>query len=98
MLLIITPSIPLIKDKYQEFFYFKFEFTNQILKYINEIGCNKSLEGEIPTKTIKIANEELIVPIKSCINKCISSRNFPNELIVADIIPVYKKQDVDDEK
>ena len=93
MLLIITPSIPLIKDKYQEFFYFKFEFTNQILKYINEIGCNKSLEGEIPTKTIKIANEELIVPIKS-----ISSRNFPNELIVADIIPVYKKQDVDDEK
>ena len=41
---VFHPSIRLIKDKYQQSFDFKFELvsTNEVLKYIKEIDCNKS--------------------------------------------------------
>ena len=56
------PSIRLIKDKYQQSFDFESEFvsTNQFLKYINEVECNKSLssEGDMLAKIIKVAKEE----------------------------------------
>ena len=56
------PSIRLIKDKYQQSFDFEseFVFTNQFLKYINEVECNKSLssEGDMLAKIIKMAKEE----------------------------------------
>ena len=50
-----------------KYFYFKFEFasTNQVLKYINEIDCNKSSAGETPSKIIKLAEKKLTVPITS---------------------------------
>ena len=69
------PSIRLIKDKYQQSFNFRFEFvfTNQVLKYINEIDCNKSSGGEIPIKFIKMVKEELTVAMANYLNKCISS-------------------------
>ena len=67
-----------------------------MLKCISEIDCNKSSGGDIPAKIIKMANKELTVPITSYIKKCISSGNFPVELKTTDIIPVCKKQDVND--
>ena len=56
-------SIWLIKDKYQKSFDFKSDFvsTNWVLRYINEIDCNKSSGGDIPTKIIKMTKEELKV-------------------------------------
>ena len=39
-----------------------------------------------------MAKEELTVPIRNCINKCFSPSTFPDELKIADSIPVYKKQ------
>ena len=67
--------------------------TNQVLKYINEINCNRVSGGDISTKIIKIAKEELTVPIGSCINQSILSSTFPDELKIIDIISVYKNQD-----
>ena len=32
----------------------------------------------------------------NCINNCISSNTFPDELKIVDVISVYKKQDVND--
>ena len=60
---VFHPSIRLIKDKYQQSFDFKFELvsTNEVLKYINEIDCNKSSSGHIVTKIIKMAKAELTV-------------------------------------
>ena len=51
----------MIKDKYQNSFNFKFErvSTDQVIKFIDEIDCNKSLSGDIPAKIIKIAKEEI---------------------------------------
>ena len=33
------------------------------------------------------------MPVTNCINKCISIKSFPDELKVADAIPVFKKED-----
>ena len=43
-------------------------------------------------KIIKIAKEELTIPITNCINKCISSSTFPDELKIGNIILVYRKK------
>ena len=72
------PSIQMIEYKYQNSFNFKFELVNpdQIIKFINETDCNKSLSGDIPAKTIKIAKEEIAEPITNCINSSISTCTF----------------------
>ena len=43
-----------------------------------------------------MATEELTVPKTIFINKFISSNTSPDQLKIADIITVYKKQDVND--
>ena len=87
------PSIQMIKDKYQNSFHFKFKLasTDQIIKFIDEIDCNKSSSGDVTAKTIKIAKEEIAEPITNWINSSISADNFPDELKIANIVPVFKK-------
>ena len=70
-------------------------FLQTVLRYINEIGIKKSSSGEIspPITIIKLAKKEILIPITNCINKCISIKSFPDELTVADVIPVFKKED-----
>ena len=48
------PSVQMIKDKYQNSFNFKSELvsTDQVIKFIDEIDCNKSSSGDIPAKII----------------------------------------------
>ena len=73
------PSIQMIKDKYQNSFNFKFELasTDQIIKFIDEIDCNKNSSGDIPAKSIKIAKEETTEPVTNCMNSSISTCTFP---------------------
>ena len=89
------PSIKTIKDKFKKSFSFKFEFVSayKILRCINEIDIKKSSSGEISPAIIKLAKKEILIPITNCINKCISTKSFPDELKVADFIPVFKKKD-----
>ena len=63
------------------------------MRYINEIDTKKSSSGEISPAIIKLAKKELLIPITTCINKCISIKSFPDELKVADVIPVFEKED-----
>ena len=88
----------MIKDKYQNFFSFKFETlsTDQIIRLIDEIDCNKSSSEDIPAKIIKIVEEEIAEPITNCINSFISTDTFPDVLKIADIAPVFKKNDQND--
>ena len=92
------PSIQMINYKYQNSFDFKFKLvsTDQVIKLIDEIDCNKSSSGDIPAKIIKIAKEEIAEPIRNCINSSISTGTFPDELKIADIVPVFKKEDQND--
>ena len=34
-----------------------------------------------------------LIPITNCVNKCISTKSFPDALKVADVIPVFRKED-----
>ena len=55
------PSIQMIKNKYQNFFNIKFEpvSTYQVIKFNDEIKCNKSSSRDMPAKIIKISKEEI---------------------------------------
>ena len=88
----------MIKDEYQNSFNFKFELvsTHQVIKFIDEIDCNKSSSRNIPAKIIKIAKEEIAKPTRNCINSSLSTGTFPDELEIADIVPVFKKEDQND--
>ena len=63
------------------------------MRYINEIDTKKSSSGEISPAIIKLAKKEILIPITNCINKCISIKSFPDELKIADVIQVFKKED-----
>ena len=52
-----------------------------------------SSSGEISPAIINLAKKEILIPVTNCINKCISTKSFPDELKVADVIPVFKKED-----
>ena len=72
--------IRLIRDKYHQSFDFKFwvcihKSSVKIYQW-NKIECNKSSGGHIPSNIIEMAKEELTVPIRNCINKCISWNTF----------------------
>ena len=79
----------MIKDKYQNSFHFKFELvsTDQVIKLLDEIDRNKSSS---------IAKEEIAEPVRNCTNSFISTSIFPDELKIADIVPVFKKEDQND--
>ena len=63
------------------------------MRYIHEIDIKKSSSREISPVIIKLAKKEILIPITNCINKCISIKLFPDELKVANVIPVFKKED-----
>ena len=86
-----------VKDKFRNSYSFNFKFgfvsTDIVLRYINEIDIKKSSSGEISPAIIKLAKKEILIRITNCINKCISIKSLPNELKVADVIPVFKEED-----
>ena len=76
-------------------FSFKFEFVSadKILRHINEIDIKKSSNREISPVIIKLVKKEILIPITNYINECISIKSFPDALKVADVMPVFKKED-----
>ena len=88
----------MIKHKYQNSFDFKFKLvsTDQFIKLIDEIDCNKSSSSDIPAKIIKIAKEEIAEPIRNCMNSSISTGIFPDELKISGIAPVFEKEHSND--
>ena len=51
----------MIKNKYQNFFNIKFEPVSayQVIKFNDEIKCNKRLSRDMPAKIFKISKEEI---------------------------------------
>ena len=86
----------MIKDRHQDSFNFKFEpvGTNQVIKLIDQIDCNKSSSGQIPAKINIIAKKEIAEPITNCIDSSISTDTFPDELEISEIVPVFKKKKI----
>ena len=86
------PNILMIKDKYQNSFNFKFVTSNQVIKFVDEIDCNKSSSADIPAKIIEIAKEEFAEPLTNCINSFMSTNTFPGELKITDIVLFLKRK------
>ena len=53
----------------------------------------KKTSGVIPTKIVKLANKQICKDLGNYINECIKKNKFPNELKIADITPIFKKDD-----
>ena len=74
---------------------FDFNFVNSdyISKIIKSLDPTEKTSGAIPTKILKLANTQICKNLTNCINECIKQNKFPNELKIADVTPILKKED-----
>ena len=92
-------SIKMIHEKYPEIlpesFKFQFVSNNEVKKEIGNLDTKKSsTHGPIPTTILKqYVNAYLPHPTNS-INYSIQHSNFPEEMKLSEVIPVYKKLDL----
>ena len=89
------PSIIKIKSSVEttQLFDFKFVSSDDISKIINSLDPTKRKIGAIPTKIVKLANKQICKDLANCINEFIKQNKFLNELKIADITPIFKKDD-----
>lgn len=89
------PSIIKIKNYYH--IDTKFDFThispNYVHEHIKRLNINKSSSGPIHAKLLKQYIDLCYIPISNCINNSIDFSVFPNTLKLADISPIFKKED-----
>ena len=88
------PSIRVIKQ-HVDSNTFKFSHVNptEVMKQIDLLHTKKSSSGNIPTDILK-ETKELICPyLTNCINSAIYDCKSPEEMKVAELIPVYKNDD-----
>ena len=60
---------------------------------ILSVNKKKSTSDTIPTKVLHSLAKEICIPSTDCINSAILNRKFPSELKMADVIPIFKKDD-----
>ena len=88
------PSIIKIKSSVEitQLFDFNFVSSDDISKIINSMDPTKTTSGAIPIKIVKLANKQIYKDLVNGINKCITQNKYRNELKIADITPVFKKE------
>ena len=97
------PSILLIKENISHFSQNKFSFIETsfsvVEKEIKELNPKKGngCHG-IPTKLFKKCSSDTVFIVHNIFNKSLLSGNFPNELKLACISPIFKKDDHLDKK
>ena len=76
-----------------QLFDFNFVSSDDISKIINSMDSTKKTSGAILIKIVKPANKKICKDLANCINECIKQSKSPNELKIADITPILKKED-----
>ena len=81
----------------------KFEFEavsrEMMVKEIENLNSKKSVSGQIPVKALKFAKFVCADVLTACFNHhVVDLSEFPDELKLADIIPVYKKDSAYDKE
>ena len=89
------PSIIKSKSSVEtaQLFHFSFASSDDISKIINSMDSTKKTSGAIPIKIVKLVNKKIFKDLANCINECIKQSKFSNELKIADIMPIFKKED-----
>ena len=87
------PSIKNIKSKtFNLTFSVKNTYTDVLMKIINNFNLAKSCQiNDIPTKVINMNKDIFANFITHHFSYCIAYGEFPNQLKLADVIPVYKR-------
>ena len=93
------PSIIKIKSfvKTTQLFDFNFVRSDEISKITDSLDPTKKTSGAIPTKLVKLANKQIFKDFPIYIIECIKQNKFPNVLKIADITPIFIKEDPLDE-
>ena len=90
------PSILLIKNqiKIQNLFSFHAIDRNDVMSELLKIDPKKATTGNsIPSKTLKLSADISADILQNLFNDMLSTGNFPDNMKLADITPVFKKKD-----
>ena len=63
------------------------------MQFVEVLDTSKSTSGDISTKIIKMAKENICPYLTDCINAAIYNCTFPDELKKADVSAIFKKDD-----
>ena len=63
----------------------------EVLKLLNSIDLHKKQSGEIPNSILKTFSAQIVQPFTDIINECIENGIFPNELKIAEVVPILKR-------
>ena len=90
------PSVLIIKIRLKNFPSFSFHQVDlsEIERDLNRINPRKAAtSSEIPTKLLKFSKTICSETLKAIFNNCLIRTEFPNELKLADVAPILKKED-----
>ena len=80
-------------------FKFRHVMRDEVLQILNSINIRKSAGIDtIPPKLLKAGASHLCNTIMYLVNKCIDDCVFPDELKLAEVVPIFKKDDLLDKK
>ena len=83
-----------IKEKTNKaVFIFRHVLPWESYRAILSVNQNKLISGTIPTNVLRSLAKEICIPLTNCINSEILNRQFPSELKMANVIPIFKKDD-----
>ena len=88
-------SVKIIREKNTDNAEFRFQpiSTDEMKKTILGLHCNKrNLNGSISVNVLKDTCDTFIAYLTEIINDSFQTGNFPNELKIAEVTPVYKKK------
>ena len=88
------PSIVHIKSKSNsegpKFHFSEFE-PEEVKKVILGLKESKKVSGSLPVRILKLSVDLYVDKLTDCFNKALNSSSFPDELKLADIVPIHKK-------
>ena len=87
------PSILSIKEKYKGNVSFDFSpvTPSDIYEVVMSLDSAKKISGDIPTFILKSSVACISKSLSTCFNSGLNSGVFPDELKLADVVPVHKK-------
>ena len=65
---------------------------DEVIKVVKNLKDSKAVSEDVPTKILKECEFTFDI-IAACINKAIETGNFPESLKMANVTPVFKKED-----
>ena len=92
------PSILKLKSQQITEIIFEFKQISQeeIVKQIKKLDTGKSSSGDIPIHILKNHVNIFLPYLTDCLNAAINNGYFPNEMKLADVSPIFKKDDKTD--